>query len=123
MAEKDDKDKDNRARGGDDDSRSRRDARDAGDSVRESGRSVRRASNDFLTFGCDLLGDLLTGAGEALTPRRRSSRSSSSSDDDRDDRRSNCFEQFGFEVRTYNRSDRDEDDSESSSGRPARANR
>ena len=99
-----DRDRD-RAYDDDDDrdrSRRRRDFRD-------TGRSVRRASSDFLTFGCDVLGDLLFGVSEALTPRRRSSRSSSRDDDD-DDRSSNCWDQFGFDVRTYNRSERDEDD-------------
>lgn len=95
--------------------RPRRDARDVGESVRDTGRSARRASSDFLTFGCDLLGDLFIGVGEALTPRRRSSRSRSSSSDDDSDRSNNCFDQFGFEVRTYNRSDRDEDDDGGSS--------
>ena len=84
----------------DDDDRSRR-RRD----VRDSGRSARRVSTDFLTLGCDILGDLLVGFGEALTPRRRSSRSR---DDEDDDRGGRCGE-LGFEMRTYSRSDEDDD--------------
>src|SRR6184192_2624468 len=101
MAEKDDKEKETRTRVDTRSGEAERDVRTARSSdsdrdrdrdydddddrdrsrrrrdFRDTGRSVRRASSDFLTFGCDVLGDLLFGVSEALTPRRRSSRSSS----------------------------------------------
>lgn len=58
----------------------RRGARDLGESVRETGRTVRRESTNVLTAGCDLIGGFFIGIGEAIAPRGRGgSRSSSSS--------------------------------------------
>jgi hypothetical protein len=124
MAEKDEKDKDTRVRadtrGGeaDRDARTARSADDRDDDddrarrrrdLRDTGRSARRASNDFLTAGCGVFGDLLIGLGEALTPRSRSSRSRDVDEDDDDRSPSNCWDQFGFELRsTYNRDDDDD---------------
>ena len=127
MAEKDEKEKETRtridtrtgeaerdvrtSRSADDDDRDRsRRRRD----FRDTGRSMRRASTDFLTYGCGFLGDLLVGVGEAISPRRSSRYRD---DDEDDDRRGNCWDEFGCEVRTYNRSDEEEEDRGRSSAR------
>jgi hypothetical protein len=56
----------------DDGERARRGARDLGESVRDTGRTVRRESTNVLTAGCDLIGGFFIGIGEAISPRGRS---------------------------------------------------
>jgi len=52
--------------------RARRGARDLGESVRETSRTVRREGSNLLTAGCDLIGGIFIGIGEAISPRGRS---------------------------------------------------
>jgi hypothetical protein len=51
--------------------RARRGARDLGESVRDTGRTVRREGTNIITAGCDLIGGIFTGIGEAISPRGR----------------------------------------------------
>jgi hypothetical protein len=57
---------------GDYDERARRDARDIGESVRQTGRTARRAGGDLISSGCDLIGGIFIGIGEAISGRRSS---------------------------------------------------
>lgn len=57
--------------------RARRGARDLGESVRDTERTVRRESTNILTAGCDLIGGFFIGIGEAISPRGRGGSGSS----------------------------------------------
>jgi len=52
---------------GDYQERARRGARDLGESVRDTSRTVRRESSNILTAGCDLIGGFFIGIGEAIS--------------------------------------------------------
>ena len=60
----------------DDYQRSRYNAREFGESVRDAGRSARRESTDLISAYCDWVGGIFVGIGEAISPSRRSGGSS-----------------------------------------------
>src|ERR1051326_7384440 len=83
---------------GDYDERARRDARDIGESVRQTGRTARRAGGDLISSGCDLIGGIFIGIGEAISGRRAGSgpgRSGGYS------AASRCVDEFGGVCRGY----------------------
>jgi hypothetical protein len=78
---------------GDYEERARRDARDVGESVRQTGRTARRAGGDLLWSGCDLIGGIFIGIGEAISGRRAGGGSSSGGGSS--DAAGNCVDELG----------------------------
>jgi len=87
----------------------RRDLADVGENLRGTSQSVRRAGSDFLTSGCDILGDLFIGLGNAISGRRSGSSSSSSSSSSSKSSSSsdsgNCIDEFGLVCKTFTRNE------------------
>ena len=66
--------------------------------VRESGRNIRESGGDIISNWCGLWSNLLSGVGEAISPRSRS-RQSTNVDEEDDERSQGFFNCDGGEFR------------------------